>query len=85
MKKPIKSCKALDIGFGTGDNSVWLTMKHFQVTGTDISEIAKVALFQCTLRCFEACSCKPTPRDQHTLKQFSNITPPVVPVAHNSC
>lgn len=39
-KKPIKSCKALDIGCGTGDNSVWLAQKHFQVTGTDISEIA---------------------------------------------
>ena len=32
-KKPIKSCKALDIGCGTGDNSVWLAQKHFQVTG----------------------------------------------------
>jgi SAM-dependent methyltransferase len=39
-QKPIKSCKALDIGCGTGDNSVWLAKKHFQVTGTDISEIA---------------------------------------------
>ncbi|MBW2573858.1 MAG: methyltransferase domain-containing protein [Deltaproteobacteria bacterium] len=39
-KKPIKSCKALDIGCGTGDNSVWLAQKHFQVTGTDISGIA---------------------------------------------
>lgn len=39
-KKPIKSCKALDIGCGTGDNSVWLAQKNFQVTGTDISGIA---------------------------------------------
>ena len=39
-KKQIKSCKTLDIGCGTGDNSVWLAWKHFQVTGTDISEIA---------------------------------------------
>jgi len=37
---PIKSCKALDIGCGTGDNSIWLAQKNFQVTGTDISEIA---------------------------------------------
>jgi methyl halide transferase len=39
-KKSIKSCKALDIGCGTGDNSLWLAQKHFQVTGTDISGIA---------------------------------------------
>ena len=39
-KIPIKSCKALDIGCGTGDNSIWLAQKQFQVTGTDISEIA---------------------------------------------
>lgn len=39
-KIPIKSCKALDIGCGTGDNSIWLAQKLFQVTGTDISEIA---------------------------------------------
>ena len=39
-KTPIKSCKALDIGCGNGDNSIWLAQKHFQVTGTDISEIA---------------------------------------------
>lgn len=40
VQKPIKSCKALDIGCGTGDNSIWLAQKLFQVTGTDISEIA---------------------------------------------
>jgi ubiquinone/menaquinone biosynthesis C-methylase UbiE len=40
IQHPIKSCKALDIGCGTGDNAIWLTQKHFQVTGTDISEIA---------------------------------------------
>ena len=40
VKKSIKSCKALDIGCGTGDNSIWLAQKQFQVTGTDISEIA---------------------------------------------
>jgi len=39
-KIPIKSCKALDIGCGTGDNSIWLAQKQFQVTGTDVSEIA---------------------------------------------
>ena len=30
----------LDIGCGSGDNSIWLVQKYFQVTGTDISEIA---------------------------------------------
>ncbi|MFO7556916.1 MAG: methyltransferase domain-containing protein [Desulfobacterales bacterium] len=39
-KRPIKTCKALEIGCGTGNNSIWLAQKHFQVTGTDISEIA---------------------------------------------
>jgi 2-polyprenyl-3-methyl-5-hydroxy-6-metoxy-1,4-benzoquinol methylase len=39
-KIPIESCKALDIGCGTGDNSIWLAQKQLQVTGTDVSEIA---------------------------------------------
>jgi methyl halide transferase len=39
-KIPIESCKALDIGCGTGDNSIWLAQKQFQVTGTDVSEVA---------------------------------------------
>jgi methyl halide transferase len=39
-KIAIESCKALDIGCGTGDNSIWLAQKQFQVTGTDVSEIA---------------------------------------------
>jgi cyclopropane fatty-acyl-phospholipid synthase-like methyltransferase len=30
----------LDIGCGTGDNSIWLAQKHFQVTGTDVSGTA---------------------------------------------
>jgi SAM-dependent methyltransferase len=36
----IEPCKALDIGCGTGDNSIWLAQKNFQVTGVDVSEIA---------------------------------------------
>ena len=39
-KKPIPSCKVLDIGCGTGDNSIWLAQNGFEVTGTDTSEIA---------------------------------------------
>jgi SAM-dependent methyltransferase len=39
-KKPISNCKVLDIGCGTGDNSIWLAQKRFQVTGTDTSDVA---------------------------------------------
>lgn len=39
-QKPILSCKALDIGCGTGDNAIWLARNRFQVTGTDTSDIA---------------------------------------------
>jgi SAM-dependent methyltransferase len=36
----IEPCTALDIGCGTGDNSIWLAQNNFHVTGIDISEIA---------------------------------------------
>lgn len=39
-KTPIKPCKALDIGCGTGDNSIWLAQQNFQVNGTDTSAFA---------------------------------------------
>ena len=39
-KKPIFNCKALDVGCGTGDNSIWLVQNRFQVVGTDTSDIA---------------------------------------------
>ncbi len=39
-EKRIAGCKAIDIGCGTGDNSIWLAQNHFRVTGTDTSEIA---------------------------------------------
>mgnify|MGYP001098151252 CR=1 FL=1 len=39
-QKPILRCKALDIGCGTGDNSIWLAQNGFQVVGTDTSAIA---------------------------------------------
>jgi len=38
--RPISSCKSLDIGCGTGDNSIWLAQNGFQMTGTDTSDIA---------------------------------------------
>jgi SAM-dependent methyltransferase len=37
---PIKSCRALDIGCGTGDNSIWLARRTFDVTGVDITALA---------------------------------------------
>jgi len=51
-------CKALDIGCGTGDNSIWLAQNNFQVTGVDISETAirqaidkaRQAQVECTFR-----------------------------------
>lgn len=36
----IKPCKALEIGCGTGDNSIWLSQESFEVVGIDVSEIA---------------------------------------------
>ena len=37
---PIPNCKALDIGCGTGDNSIWLAQQGFEVTGTDVADLA---------------------------------------------
>lgn len=39
-RTPIASCKALDVGCGTGDNSLWLARNGFEVTGIDTSGIA---------------------------------------------
>jgi len=39
-KKPIESCRALDIGCGSGHNSIWLAQQGFLVTGVDVSESA---------------------------------------------
>ena len=39
-QKPFLSCKVLDIGCGSGDNSIWLAQHRFQVIGVDTSDIA---------------------------------------------
>ncbi len=39
-QRPVASCKALEMGCGTGDNSIWLAQNHFVVTGTDTSDVA---------------------------------------------
>ncbi len=52
---PIAPCKALDIGCGTGDNTIWLSQQNFHVSGIDASEIAiekaKEKALKATVRC----------------------------------
>jgi methyl halide transferase len=37
---PIQPCRALDLGCGTGTNSVWLAQQGFEVTGIDVAPLA---------------------------------------------
>lgn len=37
---PINPCKTLELGCGTGTDSIWLSEKGFEVTGVDVSPIA---------------------------------------------
>ena len=39
---PIKPCKALELGCGTGTNAIWLARQGFDVTAMDLSETALV-------------------------------------------
>lgn len=36
----IRPCRALDLGCGTGTNSIWLAQQGFEVTGLDIAPLA---------------------------------------------
>lgn len=38
--RPISKCKVLDIGCGTGTDTIWLSHNGFLVTGIDVSETA---------------------------------------------
>ena len=55
-QRPIQSCKALDIGCGTGDNSIWLARNGFQVTGTDTSDIALEKAKDKALKAYLGCN-----------------------------
>ena len=39
-RKAIQPCRALEIGCGTGTNSVWLAQQGFEVTGIDVAPLA---------------------------------------------
>ncbi len=39
-RRPIEPCKVLDIGCGTGENSIWLAQQGFHTTGCDLSKTA---------------------------------------------
>jgi SAM-dependent methyltransferase len=39
-RSAIQPCRALEIGCGTGSNSVWLAQQGFQVTGIDLAPLA---------------------------------------------
>lgn len=40
IERPVRVCKALEIGCGTGINALWLARQGFTVVATDISETA---------------------------------------------
>lgn len=39
-EQSIEPCRALDLGCGTGTNSVWLAQQGFEVTGLDVAPLA---------------------------------------------
>jgi methyl halide transferase len=43
----IQPCRALDIGCGTGTNSVWLAQQGFEITGVDLAPLAVERAKEC--------------------------------------
>ena len=39
-RRPINSCRVLELGCGTGTDTVWLAQQGFEATGTDVSGVA---------------------------------------------
>lgn len=39
-RNAIQPCRALELGCGTGTNSVWLAQQGFEVTGVDLASLA---------------------------------------------
>ena len=39
-RNTIQPCRALELGCGTGTNSVWLAQQGFEVTGVDVAPLA---------------------------------------------
>jgi SAM-dependent methyltransferase len=52
----IRGCNALDIGCGTGDNSIWLAQNGFKVYGIDTSDVALEKARDKALRAGVTCS-----------------------------
>src|SRR5215468_6513283 len=40
IQNTIQPCRALELGCGTGTNSVWLAQQGFEVTGIDVAPLA---------------------------------------------
>ena len=52
---PIEKCRAIDIGCGTGDNSIWLAQNGFNTIGIDSSDIALEKAQEKALKANAAC------------------------------
>ena len=55
-QRPVASCQVLEIGCGTGDNSIWLARNRFEVTGTDTSDVALAQAREKAAKAHVACN-----------------------------